>query len=263
MDPFIEASGLWAGFHDSLITYLRESLQPVLPRGYYAEIRMREEVGVGGFQSERVIFPDVAVSQEESHPDGSTASDHVSIEAPQAELLTIAEEPSVKVNFLEIRDATRGDQLITLLEVLSPSNKQPGPDRDAFERKQEEVLSSETNWIEIDLLREGMRIACHPAVDTHCRRKSYAHSVVVSRAVRRRPKLVLELYGFPLKDRLPVISIPLRHPDLDVRLDLGQAFARAYDTGPYSRIIDYGRNAPANLSQEERSWVETVLRARQ
>ena len=42
--------------------------------------------------------------------------------------------------FVEIRDSKQGHKLITLVEILSPSNKRNGPDRRADVTKQTEVL---------------------------------------------------------------------------------------------------------------------------
>ena len=59
---------------------------------------------------------------------------------------------------MEIRDPTRGHKLITLIEILSPSNKRSGPDREAYAGKQREVLESDASLIELDLLRGGRRV---------------------------------------------------------------------------------------------------------
>jgi hypothetical protein len=41
----------------------------------------------------------------------------------------IASEP-IRHAYVEIRDPSRGHHLVTLLEIVSPSNKQAGPDRE-------------------------------------------------------------------------------------------------------------------------------------
>ncbi len=57
--------------------------------------------------------------------------------------------------FVEIRDSNQGHKLITLVEILSPSNKKNGPDRRAYVAKQTEVLRSDANLIEIRPLAQG------------------------------------------------------------------------------------------------------------
>ena len=71
--------------------------------------------------------------------------------------ITLAGEP-VQHYFVEVRDSSRGHKLVTLIEILSPSNKRPGPDRDSYRAKQGEVLASDASLIEIDLLRAGEHV---------------------------------------------------------------------------------------------------------
>ena len=68
--------------------------------------------------------------------------------------------------FLEIRD--RGNrQLVTVLELLSPSNKRPGPDREQYLAKRQQLLASSVHLVELDLLRGGPRLPMEhlPACD--------------------------------------------------------------------------------------------------
>ena len=64
----------------------------------------------------------------------------------------------IRHHFVEIRDSSQGHKLVTLIEILSPSNKRRGPDREAYRAKQREVLESDAHLIEIDLLRSGDRV---------------------------------------------------------------------------------------------------------
>ena len=57
MDPDLEQPDIFPDFHDSFVTYLRESLQPQLPDPYYAVIGRRAWIEV----SWRFIGPDVDV----------------------------------------------------------------------------------------------------------------------------------------------------------------------------------------------------------
>jgi hypothetical protein len=58
MDPYIERPEIWRDFHDSLITYIRAALQPVLRPRYVALTQDRLFV----VESDRPIRPDVAVA---------------------------------------------------------------------------------------------------------------------------------------------------------------------------------------------------------
>lgn len=50
MDPYLEAPGLWPDFHHSFLAYARETLQPLLPDAYCAQLRTREEIGIAGYR---------------------------------------------------------------------------------------------------------------------------------------------------------------------------------------------------------------------
>lgn len=240
MDPYLEAPDLWPGFHEAFLFCLREALQPILPAKFYAELRTREEVGIAGFPSERAIFPDVAVKETGSHQATPSMSSGRESGSAVPEHLLIAESEPLTVGFLEVREVGRHGRLVTLIELLSPSNKRSGADRESFERKQQEIFASDVNWVEIDLLRAGRRLGGHWQVDEHCCARGWDYVVVVSRALRRRPRLDLELYGFTVRDPFPAVAIPLSPGESDVTVELAAVFKRAYETGPYAKIIDYG-----------------------
>src|SRR5439155_20452495 len=53
----------------------------------------------------------------------------------------------------------RSNELVTVIEVLSPTNKLPGSDGSReYAHKRERLLESHVNLVEIDLLRGGQRI---------------------------------------------------------------------------------------------------------
>ncbi|MBN9524455.1 DUF4058 family protein [bacterium] len=56
--------------------------------------------------------------------------------------------------YLEVRDRT-GGEVVTTIELLSPSNKATDPDRDAYWAKVRRLRASPANLVEIDLLRGG------------------------------------------------------------------------------------------------------------
>src|SRR5205823_14314623 len=59
--------------------------------------------------------------------------------------------------FIRIHDA-HDRRVVTVIEVLSPSNKRGGPDRTAYLAKRNEYLGGKLNLVEIDLLRGGQRM---------------------------------------------------------------------------------------------------------
>ena len=65
----------------------------------------------------------------------------------------------------------------------------------------------------------------------------------------------------PLRERLPIISIPLRATDSDVPLDLQPLLDLAYRNGTYDDT-DYSANPVPPLDREDAAWAEGILRAK-
>jgi hypothetical protein len=152
---------------------------------------------------------------------------------------------------VEVR-TTDAEQLVTLIEILSPANKRPGHDAYLeYQRKRRELLRSPVHLMEIDLLRGGSR----PPLEEPVPPASYY--VVLSRAPRR-PRV--EVWPIQLRDRLPVLPVPLLEPDADAPLDLGAAVASVYERGAYETRLRYDEpSPPPPLSEEERARVDALL----
>jgi hypothetical protein len=125
----------------------------------------------------------------------------------------IVHSEPIRHQFVEIRDPTRGHKLITLIEIVSPSNKRPGPDRRAYERKQREVLDSDASLIELDLLRSGDRLLPHPELESviAALEPQPHYLVLVNRAWRRSAgDRAWQVFAWTVREPLPRIAVPLR-----------------------------------------------------
>lgn len=261
MDPYLEAPDIWPDFHDALAAELRRELNTILPEPYYARLEMRPEMGIILSEgSLRRIVPDVAVLQRPGQAEPSAPV----LEKPRTEIteplrLTIRTDP-IRHHFVEIRDVTRNHKLVTLIEIASPSNKQPGPDRRAYEDKQRDVLRSDANLIELDLLRAGRRLLPYGELQEAVGELACDYLVLINRAGGRRGIATdYELYPISLREMLPCIPVPLRADEDDVPLDLQIIMQRTYDSGPYRRMIDYAEPPDPPLSDEEMAWARSRL----
>jgi hypothetical protein len=124
-----------------------------------------------------------------------------------------------------------------------PSNEPSGHD-DPGRRN----VRSTSHLIGIDLLRghDPMPLESRP----EC-----AYPVLVSRA-ERRP--VVEFWPIGLRDPLPVIPVPLRAPDGDVRADLHEAVDQVSDEGGDAHFLHAGVPDPP-LSAEDAEWARPFL----
>src|SRR5262249_12666047 len=148
---------------------------------------------------------------------------------------------------LEIRDR-RDRRLVTVIELLSPTNKAPGPDRDDYLHKRRDLMRSCVHFVEIDLRRGGERP--RPPVLPPC------DYYVLLRREEEHPRLGVWPLG--LRYRLPVIPIPLTAPDPDVLLDLQAILDRVYDAADYGKYI-YGETPQPVLSEEDLAWARQFL----
>jgi Protein of unknown function (DUF4058) len=72
---------------------------------------------------------------------------------------------------------------------------------------------------------------------------------------------LVEVYRVPLRERLPVISIPPRPADPDVSLDLQTILEQCYRNGGYDDI-DYRAEPHPSLKTADAKWADALLRER-
>ncbi len=268
MDPYLEAPHIWPDLHNALAGEIRSELNQTLPRPYYARLEMRPELGiVEDENSKQRIIPDITVVRlphQRTAPGGVAVIDHPRRDISSSVEFIMQNEP-IRHYFVEIRDSSQGHKLVTLIEILSPSNKRRGPDREAYRAKQREVLESDAHLIEIDLLRSGDRVLpdfnLTALIDQLDQPADYL--VLVNRAWRRGGGLAYQVFPFGPRGWLPCIPVPLKQDEPEVPLDLQFVFNRAYDGGPYRRgAVDYDRPPEPPLSGDDVGWAEDLVAGR-
>lgn len=245
MDPFIE-SQRWKGFHTRFITTIAECLEPFLRPRYVVDVEDNLYLATPAGGRIRSLTPDASVFQRDGWLD--TASGSVSVTAQPA-LLTMPQAEPIEEHCLVLR-ARGHDQAVTVIELLSPTNKSSASGRAEYLAKRAALVRSDVNIVEIDLLRGGQRLPTIeplPAGD---------HFTFVSRAVRR-PQV--EVYAWLLEAGLPTIPIPLAEGDPDVPLELLDAFNRTYDRAGFSYALDYGAGLEPPIEPARVAWLASCL----
>jgi hypothetical protein len=268
MDPYLEAPHIWPDLDDALATEIRNDLNQTLPTPYYARLEMRPELGIIEERGVRQrIIPDITVIRHPRPAPSPDAGGLAVLTQSRREVSKFIEyevlTDAIRHHFVGIRDSTQAHKLITLLEIVSPSNKRAGPDREAYEAKQREVLKSDANLIELDLLRGGRRILPEPTLDAliQALKPLPAYVVLVNRAWRRdRGAAAFQVFPVSLREWLPCISVPLKEDETEVLLDLQIVFNRAYNGGPYRRgAVDYAGAPPDPLlTLEDAAWAAAL-----
>jgi hypothetical protein len=240
MDPWLESTEVWRGFHSRVINAASDLLQPqVLALGFFVDIDER----IWLEEPERNVYPDLTAIQWKNSPGHSNA---VVAEADEPVLVRVLEASEVREPYVKIYDQ-QSRLVITQIELISPTNKTaPGA----------ELKDGGVNIVEIDLLRQGP-----PVVDLRLQALNELRPWNYIVCVNRQGSAFRETYPIGLRQRLPRVRIPLRTSVPDVVLDLQAAVSRAYDTGPYRVRVDYRQPPEPELPEADREWADELLRA--
>lgn len=214
MDPYLEMASTWASFHHQLVTCLYQILLPGLVDRYKARIGQR----------------------------------HYATEQP---LFTSVVREDLVEEYIEIRQRNES-RLVTLVDVVSPTNKLSPQGRQAYLDKRLEGKHHGANLVEIDLVLQG-----EPMLD-YSREglPDWDFAVTVTRAAQ--PERY-EIYTATLQKRLPRFRLPLAGDDRDTVVDLQVAFTRSYDQGGFAGHIDYARDPALPLADDDRKWLNDLL----
>jgi hypothetical protein len=253
MDPYIEEPSFWPDFHGSLIYVFRADLNAVLPDRYVAHVDQYVLLHEPDLRTrQRLGRPDTFVTDQGSPSDGLTpVAALAALAAPAVSTLPVVRRTGSR--YIQIRDG-RERRIVTVIELLSPSNKDSGSDRDAYLAKRNEYLATGTNLVEIDLLRAGERLPLGEPAPTPA-----DYYVFVSHAAAF-PQV--GIWPFTVRELLPAVRIPLGDDDLPVSVPLKTCFDRVYDEGRYCRTINYDEPPVPPLREPDAAWARDLLAAR-
>jgi hypothetical protein len=244
MNPYLEQADVWTDFHQSYIVAIRDALRAQLDPLYIVKIEEQVYVHEPPTPKRFLGRADVSAMATKSKRRKPAAA---AVLEPPAEI-ELGDVDVEHLSRVEIRDRANR-QLISALEVLSPANKYAGPDREQYEAKRRQLLSSPVHFVEIDLLRGGrpMPMLAAPECD---------YCVLVSRA-EERPKAGLWPWG--LREPMPTVPVPVRAPDQDARLDLQALLHHCYDSAGYHTYLYEGSPSPS-LSKKDAAWSRQIVR---
>ncbi len=252
MNPFFEQR--WRGSHTMLIAYIRDALQERLPPDLIAAPE-EEVVAIGAGAKAVTYVPDVQVREpwtlKEPGPTQVAGAPPTFPPQVATEPIRVFVDDEIE-RWIEIRDTT--GRLVTVIELLSPSNKLESAERDRYFRKRRGFISGGAKLVEIDLLRQGAWL--FPQVIRAVLQQANAcYGISVFRAVRPGD---YEVYPIRFRDRLPVIRVPLRPSDADVLLDMQPLVDQCHERGRY-HLLNYRLLLEPALSPEDAAWAEQRL----
>jgi Protein of unknown function (DUF4058) len=246
MDPYLETPAFWRDFHTTFIVCWREAIGAALPDNY--EARLDESVSLVEMSADtrKLIFPDVAVTRQPRRTKGGHGRESGTL---LLEPVVIPHEILDEIRQPRVEILHRPDRkLVAVLELLSPFNKS-GEGYDQYRAKRNAILGQKVHLVELDLLLDGKRLPLSKPLPNG------DYYALISRA-NDRPNC--EVYHWALRDPLPIIPIPLRAPDADIPIDLGQVFRDTYERGRYARSLFYAQPPMAPLSRKDAQWAISV-----
>ncbi|PSR17381.1 hypothetical protein C8255_12895 [filamentous cyanobacterium CCP3] len=249
MDPYLEHPRAWPNIHHRLMTAIADDLAPQLLPKY--QVLIEERVYPVDSQDAVVVgVPDVSVAKglRQSVKSGGAIATAPRPDAAVTVTLTIPE--TIHQGYLEIREIATS-QVVTVVEVLSPTNKRPGRGRLEYETKRATLLGSLCNFVEIDLLRQGSPLEIPQEVAPS------AYSILVS-PQELRPQA--QWYGFNLADPIPCFALPLQPEDVAPTVDLKRLLDGLYDRSGYGLVIDYAQDPVPPLSEADALWAREWLK---
>ncbi|MCB1192698.1 MAG: DUF4058 family protein [Leptospiraceae bacterium] len=252
MDPYLEGE-MWQEFHTTLANQIRSSLLQQLPSKYTALLNKRyviEQAGLSLFDivPKQIFYPDINVSELNNDRDTSIVKAK-KIATPSITLFSPIPE-KVPVLRVEIRDIAKR-RLVTVVEILSPANKQGKGYWDYME-KRGVLMQTNTHLLELDLLRLGKRL---PLLGGKL--PDVPYFVFLSRFTHRPATSV---WPIELRETLPSVPVPLLPPDPDIILDLQTALEDCFKLVGYQRLLDYSIEPPPPLfSESDLEWIKSKL----
>ena len=252
MNPYLESPEFWPSVHNRLIVAIADFLTPQLLPKYLVDIEQRI-YQLSGEDALLIGIPDVTIQRT---PTPKTESDsNVAVAAPPAKSLkvTIPLPLELKETYLQVVEIET-KKVVTVIEVLSPTNKRPGKGREMYETKRENVFNSRSHMVEIDLLRSYQPL---PVFGNDI---EASYRILVSRA-NQRP--IADLYLFNLPDTIPAFGLPLRAGDAEPIVDLQGLLNQVYDRAAYDFRIDYTAVPVVALSETDAAWADALFRERE
>ncbi len=250
MNPYLEHPELFPGLHHLLIGEIARFLSPQLRPKYRVavEVRMYETIDENSLI---VGIPDVIVKSRQTT--SNSTSNIATVTTPKPIKVTIPMPLTIKEGYLQVREVGT-EELVTTIEILSPTNKRHGKGRRAYQKKREQVLASFSNLVEIDLLRQGEPM---PIIGNNIESQ---YRILVCQGDRHP---IADLYAFNLPDEIPAFPLPLRSGDSTPIIDLQNLLNQVYDAFDYDLVVNYHQEAVPALSPEDAVWVDGLLREKE
>jgi len=255
MNPYLEHPDLWPTLHQRFIAALSENLKYRLPSNYRVLLQ-EHRYQVSGEDSLVVGSPGLDWSQStrtlRSQPLPTTSvslsqSTHLKACRIDRQPIPVLVPVPQKIHETYLKIVDEDENVITVIEMLSPKKKRPGRGRDLYERQREAIFGSDIHFVEIDLLRGWEPSAIYGPDEAG------DYRILISRS-EQRPRA--QLFTWNVMEPIPAITVPLKGAD-ELLVGLKPALDKACDRTDL--LVNYQQQPLPPLRFEESLWLDTFL----
>lgn len=265
LQSYFQRYGGWESFHNNHIGDLAKALDRGLPAGYTVDIKQSLQIRESHPDTgEKIIRPkpDTEIYVERPYPPSAIAPSAfatATLTMPVSETLDL--DPDlylVSVKIYKADDRSGLGTPVTLIEVLSRTNKRGGDGYTHYHDKRFAVLQSGLRLVEIDYLHESgspiKGIPPYPAAPN-----SHPYTVTVSDPYPSLQTGISAMYGFAVDQPIPAITIPLAG-DETMTLDLNTVYQQTFHSlRAYSQRVDYAE-LPERFASYSQNDQDTIKR---
>lgn len=249
MNPWLESPLIWRDLHHRLISAIADFLAPRLRPRYFVAVETHTYITRAPDVPPALRYPDVMVVKRLREAPSVLATS-VAEFAPYVKVDLPRHDP-IEEGYLEVRLVPTGE-VVTVIKLLSHTNKQSGPERKHYIEKRESLLDSHLHFVEIDLLRAGPPMP-------YSERAADAHYRLFIR--RREEPRQARLYPFSVREPIPLFPLPLLPDAEEPPVALSKLLAEVYERAGYDLVIHYDQPPDLPLTEADAAWAAELLSA--
>ena len=261
MNPYLENPRRWRDVHGALIYAFRTELSRTLPSQFAAivEGRVYVQETFQDYVADALVIETITPKPSQAIIKKGIVTTLARPEAKPIAFDTpkrlIVERTTERERFIEVRTGNNLEEVIAVIEFLSPANKTTRSGRKEYKSKQNNLLSSSVHLLEIDLLRDGTYTLAPPERELRAQFGHFDYLVSLHRAGDADE---YDLWPVTVRDRLPRLLLPLTN-DEEVVVDMQGVLKRAYRDGYYDRLVNYQEPPNPPLSPGDAAWANALI----
>ncbi len=263
MNPFLEGPPYWVILHGWLVRELARLHIPEartlgceidVERRLYQRDTSGRLMFVG--EPDALAFPASEGIPVTGHSAGLSSESNVAVAEAVHEIVWGDDEEQPWQDYLVIREGRAFQRTLAVVELLSPANKDNREYAEVYREKVRPYESSQTSFMEIDLLRAGT----NPSRDKFPELPPTPYFVFVDRKLGRSHHE--EGYPVRLAEPLPTVNLPLGPGRPDLPLNLGAAWSAVMEICWRDRWLhEFDPDPPGPLSETDRDWVRQIMKS--